>query len=142
MLGLLLDGKGRKMSKSLGNVLDPWSVIDVQGADAVRWYFLTGGNPWSARRVSVEIIQEALRKYLLTLWNTYSFWVTYASLEGFDPTDESIPVADRSEMDRWVLAELDDTVAEATDALENFDVARGGRRLEKFRRRSVQLVRP
>ncbi|MDQ4095486.1 MAG: class I tRNA ligase family protein, partial [Actinomycetota bacterium] len=132
VLGLLLDAEGRKMSKSIGNVLEPWSVIDVQGADAVRWYLLTGGTPWSARRVSVDVIQEALRKYLLTMWNTYSFWVTYASLEGFDPTAEQIEVEDRSEMDRWVLAELDDAIREVTEALEDFDAARGGRRLDRF----------
>jgi isoleucyl-tRNA synthetase len=132
VLGLLLDAEGRKMSKSLGNVLDPWSVLDVQGADALRWYLLTGGTPWSGRRVSVGIIQEALRKYLLTLWNTYSFWVTYASLEGFDPFREDIPYEERSEMDRWILAELEDTIRETTESLERFDAARGGRRLEQF----------
>jgi isoleucyl-tRNA synthetase len=132
VLGLLLDAEGRKMSKSLGNVLDPWTVLNVHGADALRWYLLTGGTPWSARRVSADIVQEVLRKYLLTLWNTYSFWVTYASLEGFDPGAESIPLAERSEMDRWILAELDDTVSEVTESLESFDAARGGRRLERF----------
>jgi isoleucyl-tRNA synthetase len=132
VLGLLVDGEGRKMSKSLGNVLDPWTVLDAQGADAVRWNLLTGGNPWSARRMSVDIIQEVLRKYLLTLWNTYSFWVTYASIESFDPTGMSIPVHDRSEMDRWILAELDDTVRVVTSSLEGFDPAPAGRRLDRF----------
>ncbi|MGH2757541.1 MAG: isoleucine--tRNA ligase, partial [Actinomycetota bacterium] len=131
-LGHLVDTQGRKMSKSLGNVIDPWDVLNVQGADALRWYLLTGGTPWSPRRVSIEIIQEALRKYLLTLWNTYSFWVTYASLEGFDPTAEDIPVTQRSEMDRWILAELDDTIAEVTAGLDDFDPTRGGRRLDRF----------
>jgi isoleucyl-tRNA synthetase len=132
VLGLLIDGEGRKMSKSLGNVLDPWTVLNAQGADAVRWNLLTGGNPWSARRVSVEIIQESLRKYLLTLWNTYSFWVTYAALEGFDPTNVTIHVHDRPEMDRWILAELDDSIRDVTSALDAFDPAHAGRRLDKF----------
>ncbi|HEY7875073.1 MAG TPA: class I tRNA ligase family protein, partial [Actinomycetota bacterium] len=132
VLGLLVDGEGRKMSKSLGNVLDPWTVLDAQGADAVRWNLLTGGNPWSARRMSVDIVQEVLRKYLLTLWNTYSFWVTYASIESFDPTGVSIPVHDRSEMDRWILAELDDAVRVVTGSLEDFDPAPAGRRLDRF----------
>ena len=131
-LGHLVDADGRKMSKSLGNVIDPWAVLNDQGADALRWYMLTAGSAWSARRVSLDIIQESLRKYLLTLWNTYSFWVTYASLEGFDPRAEDIPVAGRPEMDRWILAELNDTVGEVTEGLATFDATRGGRRLERF----------
>jgi isoleucyl-tRNA synthetase len=131
-LGLLVDAEGRKMSKSVGNVIDPWDVLNVQGADALRWYLLTGGTPWSPRRLSIEIIQEALRKYLLTMWNTYSFWVQYASLEAFDPTAEDIPVAERPEMDRWILAELDDTISEVTVGLDEFDPTRGGRRLDRF----------
>ncbi|HYO61676.1 MAG TPA: isoleucine--tRNA ligase [Actinomycetota bacterium] len=130
-LGHIVDTQGRKMSKSLGNVIDPWVVLDAQGADPLRWYLLTSGSPWSARRVSVELIEETLRKYLLTLWNTYSFWVTYASLEGFDPSAHE-PVADRPQIDRWILAELDDTVREVTDSLEAFDCTRGGRRLDRF----------
>ena len=131
-LGHIVDSDGRKMSKSIGNVIDPWSILDVHGADALRWYLLTGGTPWSARRLSPEIIEESLRKYLLTLWNTYSFWVTYASLEGFDPTSISIPVAERSVMDRWILAELDDTMRIVADALESFDATAGGQRLDRF----------
>ncbi len=130
--GLMVDAQGRKMSKSLGNVIDPWSVFDVHGSDALRWYLLTGGSPWSARRISMEIIQESVRKYLLTMWNTYSFWVTYASLEGYDPSADDIPVAARPEMDRWVLAELDDTITVVTDALESFDTTRSGARLARF----------
>ncbi len=131
-LGLIVDAQGRKMSKSLGNVIDPWVVLDAQGADALRWYLLTAGSPWSARRVSPEIIEESLRKYLLTLWNTYSFWVTYASLEGFDPAGHDVPATERPEIDRWILAELDHTVREVTAALEGFDATRGGRRLDRF----------
>jgi isoleucyl-tRNA synthetase len=131
-LGHIVDADGRKMSKSLGNVLDPWSVLDAQGADALRWYMLTAGTPWSPRRISSDIVQESLRRHLLTLWNTYSFWVTYASLERFDPMAEAAPSETRPELDRWILAELDDTVRLVTDSLEAFDTAAGGRRLERF----------
>ena len=131
-LGLIVDVQGRKMSKTTGNVIDPWEVLDAQGADPLRWHLLTGGSPWAARRVSIEIVQESLRKYLLTLWNTYSFWVTYASLERFDPTATRIPLEERSEMDRWILAELDDTVRVVTQSLEDFDATTGGRRLDRF----------
>jgi isoleucyl-tRNA synthetase len=131
-LGHIVDADGRKMSKSVGNVIDPWSVLDVQGADALRWYILTGGTPWSARRLSAEIIEESLRKFLLTLWNTYSFWVTYAELERFDPHAADIPLNERSEMDRWILAELDDTIEEVTESLEDFDATRAGKRLDRL----------
>ncbi|MGH2729073.1 MAG: class I tRNA ligase family protein, partial [Actinomycetota bacterium] len=131
-LGLIVDHEGRKMSKSIGNVIDPWTVLDSQGADPLRWVLLTGGSPWSARRVSIDIIEDALRKYLLTLWNTYYFWITYASLEGFDPSGVSIDVSHRPEMDRWILAELDDTVRSVTADLEGFDATHAGRRLERF----------
>jgi isoleucyl-tRNA synthetase len=131
-LGLIVDEQGRKMSKSLGNVLDPWTVIGSQGADALRWYVLTGGTPWADRRISESIIRETLRRYLLTLWNTYSFWVQYASLERFDPTRESVPCEARSELDRWILAELDDCIRVTTASLERFDATTGGRRLDRF----------
>lgn len=131
-LGHIVDADGRKMSKSLGNVIAPNEVLDTQGADALRWYMLTGGSPWAPRRLSVEIVQESLRKYLLTMWNTYSFWVMYAALEDFDPTAHDIPVSERPELDRWILAELDDTVREVTAGLDDFDTTRGGRRLDRF----------
>jgi isoleucyl-tRNA synthetase len=131
-LGLIVDADGRKMSKSVGNVIDPWTVVSSHGADALRWYMLSGGTPWSARRLSADIIAESLRKFLLTLWNTYSFWVTYASLEDFDPHAERTPIAERHVLDRWILAELDDTVRQVTNALDAFDPARAGRRLDRF----------
>jgi isoleucyl-tRNA synthetase len=131
-LGLLVDANGRKMSKSLGNIIDPWTVLNSLGSDPMRWFLLVGGTPWSPRRVSLGNIEEVLRKHLLTLWNTYSFWITYASLENFDPTEHSISASERPEIDRWILAELDDSVREVTAALEEFDTPRGGRRLERF----------
>jgi isoleucyl-tRNA synthetase len=129
-LGLIVDAEGRKMSKSLGNVIDPWTVCNQQGADALRWYMLSAGAPWSARRVGPQTIEESLRRFHLTLWNTYSFWVTYASLERFDPSEVAIPVSERSELDRWILAELDDTVRVLTESLEAFDPTTGGKRLD------------
>ena len=131
-LGHIVDADGRKMSKSLGNVIASNEVLDTQGADALRWYMLTGGSPWAPRRLSVEIVKDSLRKYLLTMWNTYSFWITYAALEDFDPTKHDIPVGDRPELDRWILAELDNTVREVTAGLDEFDTTRGGRRLDLF----------
>jgi isoleucyl-tRNA synthetase len=131
-LGLIVDEQGRKMSKSVGNVLDPWTVLESQGADAMRWYMFTGGTPWSDRRISEAIVRETLRRYILTLWNTYSFWVQYASLEGFDPTRATVALEDRSELDRWVLAELEDTTGVVTEALERFDATTGGRRIDRF----------
>jgi isoleucyl-tRNA synthetase len=131
-LGHIVDADGRKMSKSIGNVIDPWTVLNNQGADALRWYMLTGGTPWSARRVSIDIIEESLRKFLLTLWNTYSFWVTYAALERFDPSADAIPLSERAEIDRWILAELDDTVAVVTASLEDFDATVAGRRIDRL----------
>jgi isoleucyl-tRNA synthetase len=132
VLGHIVDADGKKMSKSLGNVIDPWIVLDAQGADALRWTLLTAGNPWASRRMSSQIVEEALRKHLMTLWNTYAFWVTYASLEGFAPAAHSLPVTERPIIDRWILAELGDTIETVTDALESLDAATGGRRIERF----------
>ncbi len=129
-LGHIVDASGRKMSKSLGNVIEPFSVLDEHGADALRWFMITSGSPWAPRRTSGATIQDTLRKYLLTLWNTYSFWVTYASVEGFLPG--SPPAGRRPELDRWVLAELDDTVRAVTLGLEDFDATSSGRRIERF----------
>jgi isoleucyl-tRNA synthetase len=132
VLGHIVDANGKKMSKSLGNVIDPWTVLEAQGADALRWTLLTAGNPWASRRMSSQIVEEVLRKHLMTLWNTYAFWVTYASLEHFDPTAHAMPPGQRPLLDRWILAELSDTVATVTEALDALDAASGGRRLEQF----------
>jgi isoleucyl-tRNA synthetase len=129
--GLLIDAEGRKMSKSLGNVIDPWTILEAQGADALRWYLFTSGSPWVNRRVGLTQIQEFLRRYLITLWNTYSFFVTYANIDGFDPKERRpVPAAERPELDRWILAELNDTVRDVTESLESYDALRGGRRLD------------
>ena len=129
-LGLLLDGDGRKMSKHLGNVLDPFELFDRHGADAVRWLMLAGGSPWMDRRVGHENIEEVVRKVLLTYYNTASFFLLYASTTDWAPSPELAP-ADHV-LDRWARSELAATVAEVDAALEDFDSARAGRRLAGF----------
>jgi isoleucyl-tRNA synthetase len=131
-LGLIVDEEGKKMSKSQGNVIDPWTLLEVQGADALRWYLFTSGSPWVNRRLGPTVVDEFLRRYLLTLWNTYSFFVTYANLDLFSPADPAVPVAERPELDQWIIAELHDTIRDVTDALENYDALAGGRRLDTF----------
>ncbi len=131
-LGLIVQEDGRKMSKSLGNVLDPWEIIDKFGADALRWFFFTSGNPWATRRVGFETIAEVQRGFQRMLWNVYSFYTLYANTEGIDPTTIDIPVAERHELDRWLLAELHDTVRAATGGLEGYDCTAAGRRIAAF----------
>ncbi len=128
-LGLLLDGEGRKMSKHLGNVLDPFELFDRHGADAVRWLMLAGGSPWMDRRVGHEAIEEVVRKVLLTYYNTASFFLLYASTSDWAPGE---PVAASHVLDRWARSELAHTVNEVDAALEDFDSARAGRRIAEF----------
>ena len=119
-LGLIEDAEGRKMSKSRGNIVDHWEVLETYGADALRWYMYTAAPPGNARRFSPELVGEAQRRVLSTLWNTYSFFVTYANIAGFDPASEPAPGA-RTELDRWVRSELHATVRRVTDALEAYE---------------------
>ena len=128
-LALIVAGDGQKMSKSRGNVIDPWEILDSRGADALRWYFFSSGSPWTTRRVSEAGIDESTNRFLLTLWNTYSFFVTYASLDGWAPDQ-----AGRVEhvLDRWIRSRLHRTVGEVTDALEGFDALRGAQALDRF----------
>ncbi len=121
-LGHIVDAEGRKMSKSLGNVIDPWEIINSRGADPLRWWMYSQGSPWTPTRVSLAAIDTSLREMLLTLWNTFSFFSTYASLNGFDPADPRIPVAsERGALDRWALSRLASTVAEVTGALDGYE---------------------
>jgi isoleucyl-tRNA synthetase len=131
-LGHILDEQGRKMSKHLGNVLDPFELMERHGADAVRWFMLTAGNPWAARRVGHESVGEVVRKVLLTYWNTASFLVLYARANRWDPSVPAPEPADRPLLDRWARSELHRTVVEVTAALEDFDPTRAGRRLTEL----------
>lgn len=130
-LGHIVDKDGQKMSKSKGNVIDPWTILDSKGADALRWYFLASGSPWSPRRVFMEGIDETTRRFLLTLWNTYYFFVTYANLDHWEPGD-SDPRDSEHVLDRWVRSRLHSTIIEVTDALEGFDALRGAQALESL----------
>ena len=132
VLGHILDAEGKKMSKSLGNVLDPWELFEKQGADALRWALYTSTSPGNTRRFSEDQVDEAIRKYLLTLWNTYSFFATYARIDGFDPKEDSVSPQRRSLMDRWALSRLHETVRSVTDRLDDYDVTAAGRSLGEF----------
>lgn len=129
-LGLILDGKGEKMSKSRGNVADPWDVLNKHGADAMRWYLYTASPPGQERRYSSELVSEVVRNFTLTLWNTYSFFVTYANLDGWKPDASFAP--QYSDLDRWLRSSLHTLVRDVTAAMENYDVLGATRPIETF----------
>jgi isoleucyl-tRNA synthetase len=131
-LGHILDENGQKMSKSRGNIVDPWDVLNEHGADAFRWYLYTSGPPGEPRRFSKDLVGEVVKKFWLTLWNTYSFFVTYANLDGWTPDQAAAPVAERDVLDRWILAELNQLVRTVTDAYEHYDAPRATRPIEEF----------
>jgi isoleucyl-tRNA synthetase len=130
-LGLILDGEGYKMSKSRGNVVDPWEVLNVHGADALRWYLFTATPPGNDRRFSVDLVGEVVRQFLLTLWNTYSFFVTYANIDGWTPT-KGEPEENASPLDRWILSELHILVQRVTASLDAYDVNGAARPIAAF----------
>lgn len=130
-LGHIVDADGKKMSKSLGNILSPWEVIDRHGADPLRWLLLTDGSPWVNRRVGHAPLEDVVRRFFLTLWNSYYFFATYARIDGWTPGGAP-PVTERPVMDRWVLAELADLVRTVDTSLEGFDATTAGRALEDF----------
>jgi len=131
-LGLILDEKGEKMSKSKGNIVDPWDVMNVHGADAFRWYLFTSGPPGEPRRFSKELVGKVVSNYWLTLWNTYSFFVTYANLDGWSPKGPQPAVKDRDLLDQWVLAELHQLVRGVTTAFDEYDVPGATRPIQTF----------
>ncbi|MDD3400892.1 MAG: isoleucine--tRNA ligase [Eubacteriales bacterium] len=132
VLGLVCDMDGKKMSKHLGNVVNPWEVLDKQGADAVRWYFYTGSMPWLPSRFSGESVSEYQRKFMGTLWNTYAFYILYAEIDKFNPTEHQLVDANLSAMDKWVLSRLN-TLIKVVDAnLDSLRITEAGREIGRF----------
>ena len=131
-LGLILDPEGQKMSKSRGNVVDPWDVITAHGADAFRWYYLTSQQPWAGYRFSTETVGESVRQFLLTLWNTYSFLVLYANADGAGREELGDVTGGESELDRWALSRLQATVRAAREGLDDFDSTTSGRAVADY----------
>lgn len=131
-LGLILDVDGLKMSKSRGTVIDPWDVINEHGSDAFRWYLYTASPPGQERRFSIDLVGEVLRNFTLTLWNVYSFFVTYALLDEWQPEAGGESVETENDLDRWLLSELNALVRDVTQAFDNYDVLGGTRPLQTF----------
>jgi isoleucyl-tRNA synthetase len=132
-LELVLDEQGEKMSKSRGNVIDPWTLVERFGADALRWFFFSVSPPGVPKRLGAAAVEEVVRRFFLTLWNTYVFFTTYASLDRFDPLRWPVPPArERPTLDRWVRSRLAATVSEATDAMEAYNPTDAARAVERF----------
>ena len=130
-LNLIVDKDGKKMSKSLGNIVDPYDVFDTVGADALRWYFLARWSPDVPKRISVEIVAEVASSFINTFWNTYAFFVLYARLDDLD-LSRDIAVEDRPEIDRWALALLHRTITPVTQSMDDFDARTAGDAIESF----------
>ncbi|MCX8129974.1 MAG: isoleucine--tRNA ligase [Clostridia bacterium] len=132
VLGLVQDKEGQKMSKHKGNVVDPWTVLDKQGADAVRWYFYTGSAPWLPSRFYEEAVSEGQRKFMGTLWNTYAFYVLYANIDEFDPTKYKLEYDKLSQMDKWLLSKLNTLIGLVDKNLENYRITESARAIQEF----------
>lgn len=130
--GLVLDKNGNKMSKRLGNVVNPFETLDKYGADATRWYLITNAAPWDSLKFDEEGIKEAQRKFFGTLYNTYQFFVLYANVDGFSFSEKYIPVQERPEMDRWILSCLNSLTARVTQYFDQYEPTQAGREIETF----------
>jgi isoleucyl-tRNA synthetase len=130
--GLVLDRYGNKMSKRLGNVVDPFKTIEQFGADATRWYLITNASPWESVKFDLEGIKEVQRKFFGTLYNTYQFFALYANIDGFSFKEASVPVAERPEIDRWILSSLNTLIGTVTEYLDDYEPTQAGRAIEDF----------
>ncbi len=132
VLGHVQDKDGRKMSKHLGNVVDPWTVLDNQGADAVRWYFYANSAPWLPNRFDDKAVNEYQRKFMGTLWNTYAFYVLYANIDNFNPMDYKLEYNKLAPMDKWILSKLNSLVKFVDKSLENYKITESARAMADF----------
>ena len=132
VLGHVQDKEGRKMSKHIGNVVDPWVLLDNQGADAVRWYFYTSSMPWLPNRFSAEAVSESQRKYMGTFWNTYAFYILYADIDNFDPTRHKLVRENLTPMDRWILSRLNTLIGHVEAYLDELKMTEAGREMQDF----------
>ncbi len=132
VLGLVNDKDGVKMSKHKGNVVDPWSVLDKQGADATRWYFYTASAPWLPSRFSGDNVSESQRKFMGTLWNTYAFFVLYAEIDKFNPTEHDLSKQKLTVMDKWILSELNSLIKFVDEGLNEYKITETSRKIAEF----------
>ena len=132
VLGHVNDKNGIKMSKHKGNVVDPWTILDKQGADAVRWYFYTGSAPWLPSRFYEEAVSEAQRKFMGTLWNTYAFFVLYAEIDKYNPADYDVNKCKLTLMDKWVLSKLNTLIKTVDEGLNSYNIFDSARALQAF----------
>ena len=130
--GLVLDKNGSKMSKRLGNVVDPFEVINNYGADALRFYIITNSQPWDSLKFDIEGVNEVVRRFFGTLYNTYSFFALYANIDGFTYSEPEILINDRLELDKWILSELNTLIKNVEDAYEDYEPTKAGRLIEQF----------
>jgi len=130
--GLILDAKGEKMSKSKGNSVDPFETVTTSGADVVRWYMISNSPPWDSMKYSDRGLKETRSKFFDTLFNSYKFFAAYANIDGFTAAEPAVPVAERTELDRWIVSRLNTTVAEADAAYEAYDATRAARAVERL----------
>ena len=130
--GLVLDKDGNKMSKRLGNAVDPFWALDTYGADALRWYMLTNSQPWDNLRFDAAGVEEVRRKFFGPLYNTSSFFALYANIDGFDPSSEAVPMNERPEIDRWIISLLNTLVKNVVSAYEDYDITTAGRLVQDF----------
>lgn len=130
--GLVLDKNGQKMSKRLGNAIDPFTTLDTYGPDATRWYMITNAQPWDNLKFDLDGITEVQRKFFGTLYNTYSFFALYANIDGFDYTEADVEFSERPEIDRWVLSQLNSLIKDVDEAYSAYEPTRAGRLIQDF----------